>query len=133
MSIRYKDAALVLAAAIEKAKQQNIPVSIAVVDLGGHLVAFARVDSVPGVVDFAIRKARTAVMFGVDSEEMGTIISGAGMQGYGMINSNDGLLTIAGGVLIKDKNDLCIGAIGSSGGAPAQDKEIAQAGALALT
>ena len=96
------------------------------------MVAFARIDSVFGVVEFAIKKARTAVMFGVDSEVMGTIITGADMHGYGMINSNEGLLTIAGGVIIKNKEGNIIGAIGSSGGTIAQDREIASAGAAVI-
>jgi len=116
--------------AIEKAKELSIPVSIAVVDTGGHLVSFARLDSVYGVIDFAVKKARTAVMFGIDSDMMGTIIAGADLNGYGMINSNEGLLTIAGGVVIKNKNGNIIGAIASSGGSPEQDKEIASAGSF---
>ncbi|MGO1245657.1 MAG: GlcG/HbpS family heme-binding protein [Sphingobacterium sp.] len=133
MNITYNQAAKALNAAIEKAKSSALPVSIAVVDAGGHLVAFARLDSVYGVIDFAVKKARTAVMFGVDSEVMGTIVSGADIHGYGMINSNDGLLTIAGGIALKNENGNIIGAIGSSGGTVEQDKEIATAGAAALT
>lgn len=132
MNITYNEATKALNASIEKAKALNIPVSIAVVDAGGHLLAFARLDSVLGVIEFAVKKARTAVMFGVDSDIMGTIVSGADIHGYGMLNSNDGLLTIAGGVVIKDKNGNIIGAIASSGGSPEQDKEIAGAGAVGL-
>lgn len=132
MSINYNEATKALNVAIEKAKTLDIPVSIAVVDTGGHLVVFARLDSVYGVIDFAVKKARTAVMFGVDSEIMGTIVSGADVHGYGMLNSNDGLLTIAGGVVIKNKEGDIIGAIASSGGSPKQDKEIATAGAVIL-
>src|SRR5690606_20665413 len=117
---------------VEKAKTLNIPVSIAVVDAGGHLVAFARLDSVFGVIEFAVKKARTAVMFGVDSDIMGTIVSGADIHGYGMLNSNEGLLTIAGGVVIKNGEGHIIGAIASSGGSPEQDKEIAKAGTVGL-
>ncbi|MEI3798815.1 MULTISPECIES: GlcG/HbpS family heme-binding protein [unclassified Chitinophaga] len=129
MSITYSEAIQVLNASIEKAKELNIPVSIAVVDTGGHLASFARLDSVYGVIDFAVKKAKTAVMFGVDSDIMGAIIAGAELHSYGMINSNDGLLTIAGGTVIKDRNGNIIGAVGSSGGTPQQDKEIAEAGA----
>ncbi|MGJ1436180.1 GlcG/HbpS family heme-binding protein [Sphingobacterium multivorum] len=132
MNITYNEAMKALNASIEKAKSLNIPVSIAVVDAGGHLLAFARLDSVFGVIEFAVKKARTAVMFGVDSDIMGTIVSGADIHGYGMLNSNDGLLTIAGGVVLKDKNGNIIGAIASSGGSPEQDKEIAGAGAVGL-
>ena len=132
MSITYNQAAKALQAAIEKAKSINIPVSIAVVDTGGHLVTMARLDSVYGVIDFAVKKAKTAVMFGVDSEVMGTVIAGADIHGYGMLNSNQGLLTIAGGVVIKDAEGKIIGAIASSGGTPEQDKEIAEAGTAAI-
>ncbi|MGH2623112.1 MAG: GlcG/HbpS family heme-binding protein [Sphingobacterium sp.] len=133
MNISYNEATKVLNASIEKAKALNIPVSIAVVDAGGHLVAFARLDSVFGVIEFAVKKARTAVMFGVDSDIMGTIVSEADIHGYGMLNSNDGLLTIAGGMVIKSKKGIIIGAIASSGGTPEQDKEIAGAGIFALS
>lgn len=132
MELSYDLAEKVLKAAIEKAKSLNIPVSIAVVDTGGHLVSFARLDSVFGVIDFAVKKAKTAVMFGVDSDIMGDIIAGADIHGYGMLNSNEGLLTIAGGVAIKDKEGKVIGAIGSSGGTPEQDKEIAMSGSSAI-
>lgn len=133
MSIAYNQAAKALNAAIEKAKALEIPVSIVVVDTGGHLLAFARLDSVYGVIDFAVKKAKTAVMFGVDTDVMGTIIAGADVQGYGMINSNEGILTIAGGVVLKNKDGKIIGAIASSGGTPEQDKEIASAGSIALS
>lgn len=128
MNISYNEAIQALNASIEKARSLKIPVSLAVVDTGGHLVAFARLDSVYGVIDFAIKKAKTAVMFGIDSDSMGTIISGADIHGFGMLNSNEGLLTIAGGVVIKNKAGKIIGAIASSGGTPEQDKEIASAG-----
>lgn len=132
MNITHNEAIKALNAAKEKATQLNIPVSLAVVDTGGHLVSFARLDSVYGVIDFAIKKARTAAMFGVDSDDMGTIIAGADIHGYGMLNSNQGLLTIAGGVLLKNEEGRVIGAIASSGGTPQQDKEIASAGSLAI-
>jgi uncharacterized protein GlcG (DUF336 family) len=132
MNITYNEAIKVLNAAIVKAKSLAVPVSIAVVDAGGHLVAFARLESVYGVIDFALKKARTAIMFGVDSDVMGTIIAGADVHGYGMINSNDGLLTIGGGIVLKNEDGNIIGAIGSSGGTVEQDKEIATEGAAAL-
>ncbi|MDP9960732.1 GlcG/HbpS family heme-binding protein [Chryseobacterium lathyri] len=133
MNISYNEATKALDTSIEKAKSLKTPVSLAVVDTGGHLVAFARLDSVYGVIDFAVKKARTAVMFGVDSDIMGTIVSGAGAHGYGMLNSNEGLLTIAGGVVIKNKDGKIIGAIASSGGTTEQDKEIAMAGADSIS
>ncbi len=132
MNITYNKASKALNASIEKANELNIPVSIAVVDNGGHLMVFARLDSVYGVIDFAVKKAKTAVMFGVNSEIMGTIVAGSDIHGYGMLNSNGGLLTIPGGAVIKDVDGNIIGAVGSSGGTVEQDKEIAEAGAKSL-
>lgn len=129
MNITYNEAQKVMTASIEKAKELNILVSIAVVDTGGHLMNLARLDSVYGVLDFAVKKAKTAVMFGVDNDLMGSIIESTELHSYGMLNANGGLLTIAGGVVIKDKEGKVIGAIGSSGGTPEQDKQIAAAGA----
>ncbi|RKE81423.1 heme-binding protein [Chryseobacterium cucumeris] len=132
MELNYKTAEKALQTAKEKALSLNIPVTIAVVDMGGHLIALARLDSVYGVIDFAVKKARTAAMFGVNTEMMGSIISETGIHGYGMLNSNEGLLTIAGGVVLQNAEGKIIGAIGSSGGSPEQDKEIAEAGAQAI-
>jgi uncharacterized protein GlcG (DUF336 family) len=128
INITYNQATQLLNASIMKANEIGIPVSIAVVDNGGHLMALARLDSVFGVIDFAIKKAKTAVMFGIDSDIMGSIIAGADIHSAGMINSNGGLLTLPGGIVIKDANGNTIGAIGCSGGSPQQDKEIASAG-----
>lgn len=132
MNITYNEAAKALNASIERAKILDIHVSLAIVDTGGHLVSFARLDSVYGVIDFAVKKAKTAVMFGVDSDVMGSIISSVDVHGDGMLNSNEGLLTIAGGVVIRNKEGNIIGAIASSGGTPEQDKIIASDGASAI-
>jgi len=128
MNINYNQASQILNASIVKANEIGISVCIAVVDNGGHVMALARLDSVFGVIDFALKKAKTAVMFGVDSDTMGSIIADADIHSYGMINSNDGLLTIPGGIVIKDAKDNIVGAIGCSGGTPEQDKEIASVG-----
>lgn len=129
--MNYQEARSILEAAEKKAAALSLPVSLAVVDAGGHLLAFARLDSVVGVGEFALRKARTATLFGVDSDIMGAIITGAGADGPGMASANGGLLTLAGGVLLRNAAGEITGAIGCSGGTPQQDKEIALAGAEA--
>ena len=80
-----------------------------------------------------MKKAKTAVMFGIDGDIMGTIISGADVHGYGMLNSNERLLRIAGGVVIRNKEGKVLGAIASSGGTTEQDKEIASEGAKMIS
>lgn len=132
MNINYKDSEKVINAATEKSKELSVPVTLAIVDTGGYLMNLVRLDSVCGVVDFAIKKAKTAAIFGVDSDAIGNMVEDAKINAYGMLNSNHGLLTLAGGVVIKNKEGEIIGAIGSSGGTPTQDKEIATAGANVL-
>lgn len=63
-------------------------------------------------------------MFGTDSDIMGSIIAGSELHGYGMINSNNGLLTISGGTVIKNKERDIIGAIGVSEGLPNKIKKL---------
>lgn len=72
-------------------------------------------------------------MFGIDNDIMGTVIADAKIHGYGLMNSNNGLITIAGGIAIKNSDGYVIGAIGTSGGTPEQDKEVSLAGAGAIS
>jgi uncharacterized protein GlcG (DUF336 family) len=51
---------------------------------------------------------------------------------YSIEVSNDGLMLFAGGVLLVDKNDVIVGAIGVSGGTVDEDEDVAKAGAAAL-
>lgn len=112
-----------------KAASMNIQVSIAVVDSGGHLVALNRMDGTPfGINEFAIRKARTAISFGADSGMVGTVFEAAGIHSLGMQNTNGGLVTIGGGVVLRDNQGKAMGAIGVSGGAIEQDIAIAHVG-----
>ncbi len=119
-----------LGAAINKADNIKVPLCIAIVDRGGHLIAFNRLDdAVIGTIDFAIRKAKTAAFFGVNTEIMGQVVESAGASGYGLQSSNGGVLTIGGGVAVKNKDGKIVGAIGVSGGMVEQDMSVAQAGA----
>lgn len=133
MNITYNQSNTVLNAAINKARELNISVSIAILDTGGHLVIFARLDNPYGLNDFAIKKAKTAIMFGVNTTVMGAIVAGAQSDGIGMVYSNGGLLTLAGGLLLKNNEGNTIGSIGVSGGTVEQDRVIAEAGVAILS
>ncbi|MBW6069150.1 GlcG/HbpS family heme-binding protein, partial [Pseudomonas aeruginosa] len=53
-----------IAAAIAEAQRQRLAVCVAVVDAHANLLAFVRMDdSVPGAIDLAQRKARSAALF----------------------------------------------------------------------
>jgi uncharacterized protein GlcG (DUF336 family) len=108
----------------------GIAVNIAVLDGGGHLKAFARMDdAVLGSIDIALKKAKTSVLFAMDSETVHEF-SKPGAPAHGLEATNDVLVTFAGGVPLKDSRGRIIGAIGVSGGAVEQDRAVAVAGAL---
>ena len=83
------------------------------------------------MIDFAIKKAKTARFFDMNSGEIGKL-SQPGQPLYNIEHSNGGLISFAGGVLLKDGSNKIMGAIGVSGGSVEQDHEVALAGANAL-
>merc|ERR1739848_779097 len=89
--------------------------NIAVVDPGANLVSFSRMDgAMLGTVDIAIKKAKTAVFFGLETEKVGEASQPGGPL-YNIDVSNGGLVTFAGGVPIKDIDGNLIGGLGVSG------------------
>ncbi|HEX8524506.1 MAG TPA: heme-binding protein [Tepidisphaeraceae bacterium] len=118
----------VLMAAMNKAKEMNLKQDIAVVDAGGNLKAFMRMDGAwIGSIDIAIKKAKTSRFFDMPSGDIGKL-SQPGQPLYMIEVSNGGLITFPGGVPIK-QGDQIIGAIGSSGSTVENDHAVAQAGA----
>lgn len=133
MKITLQQAEQAIAAAKQKAEEIKVPMNIAIVDRGSNLVAFVRVDNAwLGSKDIAIKKAQTANYFDMDSEALGKM-SQPGEPLYGIELSNNGLISFGGGVLIKDKSDNIIGAIGVSGGVVKQDMKVSEAGAKAIS
>lgn len=118
----------VVDAAIEKAKALNLKMNIAVVDAGGNLKAFARMDNAwLGSIDIAVKKARTARSFDMPTGELGKLSQPGGSL-YQIEVSNGGLITFPGGVPLK-VGDVVIGAIGCSGSTVENDHAVAAAGA----
>lgn len=113
--------------AIDKAKQLNIHVNIALVDQGGHLINFKRMDqALLGAVDIAIKKAKTAALFEKPCHVLGEkSLPGAPL--YQIEQSNNGLITFAGGLPILNSNKQVIAAIGVSGSTIENDLLVAQA------
>jgi len=132
-TISLDDATRVLDAARRQAESMGLAMNIAVVDAGGRLSAFARMDGAwLGSIDIAQKKAFTARAFDLSTRELATL-AGPGQPLYGIANTNDGDVVIfAGGVLLK-RADAIIGAVGASGGQPDQDHDVACAGAAALS
>ena len=132
MNISLEQAERVVEAAKEKATQLNTQMNIAIVDAGVNLVAFARMDDAwIGSIDIALRKAKTARYFNMESGEIGKL-SQPGGQAWQIEHSNGGLITFPGGVPIKDSKGQIVGAIGVSGSSAQNDHVVAQAGADAM-
>lgn len=132
MSITLEQAERLSEAAKAKAKEIGVPMNIAIVDAGANLVSFHRMDNAwLGSVDIAIKKAKTARFFDMNTGELGKLSQPGGPL-YGIEHSNQGLITFPGGVLLKDTSGIVIGAIGVSGGAVEQDHDVASAGAFSL-
>ncbi len=118
--------------ALEKSKEIGVKMNVAVVDAGANLKAFARMDGAwLGSIDIAIKKARTARFFDMNTGEIGNLSQPGGSL-YNIEHSNDGLITFPGGVPIKDAAGEIIGAIGVSGSTVENDHIVAEAAAAAM-
>ena len=132
MNITLIEAENIILKARQKATEIDTKMNIAVVDSGAHLVAFSRMDgALLGAIDIALKKATTASLFQKNTEVLGGK-SQPGMPLFGIEHSNNGLITFAGGMPIKNKQGITIGAIGVSGSTVENDYIVAQAGIAAL-
>jgi glc operon protein GlcG len=120
--LSYEGAEAMLAAGIAKAKEIKVPQCISIVDAGGHLLAFARMDGAFAMsMQTSLMKAKTAASYG---DPTGNILAGIDIklaiatQGE-RINLPGGLPVIIDGRVI--------GAIGVGSGTGEQDREVAKA------
>jgi glc operon protein GlcG len=117
------------AAELEAAKN-SWQVAITILDSGGNLVMFHKVDNTQlSAITTSEGKARTALEFKLPSKALDDAIA-AGGAGMRLLALKD-ITPLQGGVLVE-VNGAIIGAIGVSGALPAQDEQVATAGAAAL-
>lgn len=128
-SLTLSDVKRIAAAADQEALANQWAVSIAIVDDGGHLLWFQRLDgAAPISAHIAPAKARTAALGRRESRVYEEMING-GRVSFLSAPEIDGLLE--GGVpLIVDGH--CLGAVGVSGVKSSEDAQIAKAGVAAL-
>jgi len=126
------DAKRVIAAGEEKATAIKKAMNIAVVDQGGNLLAFQRMDSAwLGSIDIAINKAFTSRAFEIATKDLAEV-SQPDEQFFGIHASNHGRVVIfAGGIPLKHGGKV-VGAVGVSGGMGKDDQAVAEAAAAAL-
>merc|ERR1712050_128336 len=126
-NISSEAALKLLKAAEEKSRDLGVKMNIAVVDSGANLVGFLRMDGAwLGSVDIAMKKAKTATFFQMNTEMIGSLSQPGGSL-FNIEHSNQGLITFPGGVPLLTKDGKQAGGIGVSGSTVENDKAVAQA------
>jgi len=130
LAITLDNAKKAAAPALAEARKNNWTMAVAIVDSGGDLVYFEKMDGTQtGSVRVSINKARSAALFKRPTKAFQETLAtgGDGLRILGL----EGAVPVEGGIpLIMDGK--VVGAIGLSGGTSAQDGQCAQAGANAL-
>lgn len=119
--LTYAGARLVVEAAIEKANEIHVPMSIAVVDDAGHLIAFARMDRAKfHSFHTALAKARTAASYGKPSWEIDETV------GVRLALASEGTITaLKAGIPLK-VNGVIVGGVGVASGTAEEDVQVAR-------
>jgi len=121
--LTYDGAALALAAAVKKANEISVPQNISVVDAGGNLLAFARMDGARFLAQHSsMSKAQTAASLGMATGHLPAQFGVDLAMATGLRSVN-----LIGGLLIEHGGDV-LGAIGVSSGADPDDLAVAEAG-----
>ena len=128
-SLTLEDAKRMLSAAEAKAASLGIAYNIAVVDAGGHLVAFVRQDgALIGSIDLAIDKAVTARIFNKATSDLASLAQPL----FGIQESNAGKVVSFGGGIPVMFDGSIVGAVGASAGTVEQDIAVAEAAIAAV-
>lgn len=131
--LERSDALNLMACALAEAARDRSRVSVAVVDAGGHLLAFERRDGASAASsEVAIAKARMAALGGTDTAALEAAINA---ERPGLLQLSGVLgqpaAAMGGGIALRFADTL-LGGIGVSGMTPQRDAQIAAAGAAAL-
>jgi len=131
LGLTLAQASTIVDAALKKGRETDCaPLTVAVLDAGGHLVAFKREDR-SGIMrfDIAFGKAWGALGFGFPSRTLGERAEKHPVffQSIAMV-SQGRFVAAAGGVLIRDGDGDIIGAVGISGDNSDKDEVCAVAG-----
>ncbi|CAN5347927.1 heme-binding protein [soil metagenome] len=132
--ITLDQANAIIAAALAEGQARGFkPLGVAVLDPGGHLIAFQRQDGTSNLrPQIAIAKASTALAIGISSRKVGEMAAERPtfVGALGPISS-DGILPAAGGVIVVGVNGVTMGAVGVTGDNSDNDEIAALAGIAA--
>jgi len=127
--ITLERATTLIAAAIAEAKKRDWKLNVAVVDSGGNLVAFERMDGAQlASIQVAEHKARASATFRRETKAFENAIQ---VNGSNYVMTLDGVVASRGGIPLIEGAKL-IGAIGCSGGTGSQDEVACMAAAALL-
>ena len=121
----------IIDAALREGRTRKLaPLTVAVLDAGGHLKALSRADGASFMRPMmAVAKAWGAIGVGVSSRTLGEMGEQRPMFMNALVQVADQrLLPVPGGVLVRDSDDAIIGAVGISGDVSDQDESCAVAG-----
>ena len=130
-NLSLEQASIIVDAALRKGRETACaPLTVAVLDAGGHLVCFKREDR-SGILrfDIAFGKAWGALGFGMGSRELASRAAKVPMFFTAVAAASGGrLVPVPGGVLVRDRSGDVIGAVGISGDVSDKDEACAIAG-----
>jgi glc operon protein GlcG len=119
----------VIDAAVAEAKKRDRKMNVAVVDSGGNLVAFQRMDgAMLASIQIAEHKARAAATFRRPTK---AFEDGVQLMLLNYLLAFDGIIASRGGIPLIEQG-VIVGAIGCSGGTDSQDEILSQAGAALI-
>ena len=127
-----KAATSLMKAAKAAAREMSVSISVAVVDSGGQLVAFERMDGADLVtISLAQDKAWTALMNRMPTRDLGPLVQ-PGAEFYGYDSIGRGRTIVFAGGMPLERDGILVGGVGVSGGSVKQDQEIADAAVAAF-
>ena len=132
--VSLEQARVIIAETLKKGREMGFkPLSVVVLDAGGHLQAFEREDgAAPGRFGIAHGKAYGSVMLGMAGKAQ---MARAEAQAYFMAAVNGvyggAVVPVPGGILLRDDNGVVIGAVGVTGDTSDNDVEAGMAGIAA--
>jgi uncharacterized protein GlcG (DUF336 family) len=119
----------VIQAAVAEAKKRNWKMNAAVVDSGGNLVAFQRMDgAMLASIQIAEHKARAAATFRRETKQFE---DGIQLMHLNYLLAFDGIIASRGGIPLIEQG-MIIGAVGCSGGTDSQDEIVSKTGAAVV-
>ena len=133
--LTLKQAQSIIEASFVESKRLSLqPLSIVVLDAGGHLIAFQRQDNASILrFEIAFSKAYGAIGMGIGSRGLANKAKEIPSFILGAISASNGrMIPAPGGVLVLNENDELVGAVGVSGDSSDNDERAAIFGIQAI-